>query len=165
MQFELKERVVETELFADYFQFYLQDDDHSKENLEDCWDEMAINRLLAIDRFVAGLGTVRNMNVPVRITFMPDSLNIDFDKYDLVNRCGLEIETGRIVVAGCTDYFADALRIEVPIGYYEMQIGYGNLDSLSADGLDGDDFYDIYISPADCPIEIQTLRDPRHNRN
>ncbi|MGQ0543280.1 MAG: hypothetical protein ACT4O9_15765 [Blastocatellia bacterium] len=161
MTVELKEQVVETELFADYFQFYLQDDDISKGNLEDAWTKEAVDRLLAADQFVVGIGTVRNMDVPVRITVTKADLDIDFDKYDLVNRCGLEIWTERIVIAGCTDYFPDALRIEVPAGFYDIRIGYGNLDSIRENGLDGDDFYDVLISPTSGPIEVQTLKDAR----
>ncbi len=52
------------DLFADYFQFYLQDDDDSVGDLSEAWTEEAVERLLAVSRGVVGIATVRNMTVP-----------------------------------------------------------------------------------------------------
>ena len=54
---------------------------------------------------------------------------------------------GRIVVAGCTDYYPDAARIEVVPGIYEAVICYSKLGSLSEDGLDGGDSYHVHLFP------------------
>jgi hypothetical protein len=164
MQTLLKKQIIETELFADYFKFYLQDDDPEKGNLEDSWTDQASKRLLAIAPFVVEVGTVRNMNVPVKIFLSNDNPKVGFENYDLVNRCSLAIETGKIVVAGCTDYFPEALRIDVPSGLFEILIGYGNLDKLSEDGLDGDDFYDVFIFPSAKFAEVETLIDKRSKK-
>ncbi|HEY2866490.1 MAG TPA: hypothetical protein VGJ02_05315 [Pyrinomonadaceae bacterium] len=157
----MKQQVIEAQLFADYFQFYLQDDDIRKGNLENVWTEDTVNRLLAVDRFAVHIGTVRNMFVPVTVNITGNEGIFLYDRYDLVNRCGLEIETGRIVIAGCVDNFQKARRIEMLPGFYVLTIGYGNLDSLSDDGLDGDDFYDIFITPADNMVDVSTLKDTR----
>jgi hypothetical protein len=50
-------------------------------------------------------------------------------------------------VAGCTDYFPDAKRIDVTPGIYDVLVAYRNLESLSEDGLDGDDSYHIFLAP------------------
>jgi hypothetical protein len=55
------------------------------------------------------------------------------------------VTSGRLVVAGCTDYFPDAARIDVPPGSYRARIYSGNLNSLSDDGLDGDDHYRVAL--------------------
>lgn len=157
----MDEKTIELELFADYFQFYLQDDDIKKGNLEDAWTLEAVGRLLAIAPFTVVVGTVRNMNVPVRIFLLNYTPKLEFDNYDLVNLCSLETETGKIVIAGCTDYFPEALRINVPRGLYGVLVGYGNLDKLSEDELDGDDFYDVHIFPIDQFIQVETLIDKR----
>jgi hypothetical protein len=57
----------------------------------------------------------------------------------------IQIDTGRLVIAGCTDYFPDAARIEVEPGTYNALIGYKGLGTLSEDGLDGDDSYHIFL--------------------
>jgi len=51
-------------LFADYFQFYIQDETVTGD-LSDAWNEEAVGRLLAIAPGTIGVGTVRNMDVPV----------------------------------------------------------------------------------------------------
>jgi len=53
-------------LFADYFQFYLQDEAASGD-LSAAWTEEAVARLLAVAPGTVGIGTVRNMEVPVSL--------------------------------------------------------------------------------------------------
>ena len=123
-------------LLADYFQFYLQDEDVTGD-LSDSWTEEAVNRLLAIAPGTIGVGTARNMIVPVEIEISDVEPNEETDAWDQVNECSLEVQSGRIVVAGCTDYFPDAARIDVAPGFYRARIYYGNLNLLSNDGLEG----------------------------
>ena len=53
-------------LFADYFQFYLQDEKVNGD-LSDAWSEEAVKNLLAIAPGTISVGTVRNMDVPVEV--------------------------------------------------------------------------------------------------
>jgi len=134
-------------LFADHFQFYLQDDAQGKGDLSEAWNEATTDRLLAVAPFVIGVGTVRNMDVLVSVTIHPSPPIINEPEFDHITLASLCVETGRIVVAGCTDYFPDAPRIDLPPGTYQAIVCYKNLDSLSEDGLDGDDSYHIHLFP------------------
>jgi hypothetical protein len=69
------------------------------------------------------------------------------DEWDHITTASLQIDTGRIVVAGCTDYYPDAARIEVAPGIYEAVICYSKLGSLSVAGLDGEDSYHVHLFP------------------
>ena len=138
-------REFQFELFAEYHQFYLQDDDRSKGDLSDAWSQEATSRLLAVAPHVIGVGTVRNMNVPVFVTIHEARPCIHFTEWDHVTTASLRIDTGRIVIAGCTDYFPDAERIEVEPGVYEAIVCYKNLEMLSEDGLDGEDSYHVHL--------------------
>ncbi|HZN01497.1 MAG TPA: hypothetical protein VFB70_18985 [Pyrinomonadaceae bacterium] len=131
-------------IFADYFQFYLQDEE-VEGDLSDAWTEEAFNNLLAVVPGTIGVGTVRNMNVPVTVEILESEPLEELDKWDHVNECDIEINSGRLVIAGCTDYFPEAERIEVEPGSYRARIYYGDLDALSEDGLDGDDHYRIAL--------------------
>jgi hypothetical protein len=135
------------DIFADYHQFYLQDDDQSKGDLSAAWSEEATKRLLAVAPHVLGVGTVRNMKVPVSVFVHDGRPMISEEAWDHITTASLRIDTGRIVVAGCTDYFPDAARIEVKPGIYEAIVCYGKLDSLSADGFEGDDLYHVHLFP------------------
>jgi hypothetical protein len=146
-------------IFADYFQFYLQDEDVDGD-LSDCWTKEAVNRLLAVTDGTIGVGTVRNMMVPVVVEVAdgePDEA--ETANWDHVNECDLMVKSGRIVVAGCTDYFPDAARIDVLPGPYRARLYYGNLNSLSQDGLEGADHYRIVLwRAAAAPLKILKQR-------
>ena len=140
-------QTIELTIFADYHQFYLQDDDERFGNLSDAWTPEATERLIAVTEHVVGIGTVRNMNVPVRIEVGPQLPTLDRSQWDKVNRASLVCDTGRIVVAGCADYFPDAKRLSVSPGTYDVLVGYKDLGSLSEDGLEGADSYHIFLAP------------------
>ncbi|MBR1230960.1 hypothetical protein [Bradyrhizobium sp. AUGA SZCCT0182] len=134
-------------LFADYFQFYIQDE-AAKGDLSQAWNEEATDRLLALAPGTVGIGTVRNMDVPVTVDFLEHAPEDEFSEWDHVVEAGLDVTSGRIVIAGCTDYFPDAKRVEVPPGVYRVRVSYGALDTLSEDGLSGDDRYRLQLWPA-----------------
>jgi hypothetical protein len=149
-------RRFEYTLFADYFQFYLQDES-AEGDLSNSWTQEAVDRLLAVAPGTIGVGTVRNMNVPVVVEISDIEPNTDLSAWDHVNECTVEVPSGRLVVAGCTDYFPDAARIELAPGSYRARILYGSLSSLSEDGLDGDDHYKVVLWTA-APRPSQVLK-------
>src|SRR5450432_2054901 len=114
-------RRFEFTLFADYFQFYLQDEP-VEGDLSESWPQEAVDRLLAIAPGKIGVGTVRNMNVPVVIEIAEFAPDENLSQWDQVNECDLEVQSGRVVIAGCTDYYPDARRIELPPGPYRARI-------------------------------------------
>jgi|SRR5579864_3918681 len=131
-------------LFADYFQFYLQDEGVDGD-LSDSWTQEAIDRLLAIAPGTIGVGTVRNMNVPVTVEIEDSPPDEDANVWDQIIECTINVPSGRLVIAGCTDYFPDATRIELFPGSYRARIYYGNLSELSTDQLNGNDHYRIVL--------------------
>ena len=139
----LKEKY-EFELFADYHQFYLQDEE-ADGDLSDSWTEQAVQLLLALAPGTIGVGTVRNMDVPVIVEVHDSEPQEDFALWEQINECYIDVPSGKIIVAGCTDYFPDAARISVEPGTYRARVFYGDLDTLSEDGLDGDDKYKVAL--------------------
>jgi hypothetical protein len=135
------------ELLADYHQFYLQDEPVDG-NLADSWTQESTDRLLAVADGAIGIGTVRDTTVPVDVEVLDAEPRDSFDEWDQVNECSIDIKSGRLVVAGCTDYFPDAARIAVAPGTYRARIYYGKLDAISEDGLEGEDRYRIVLWPA-----------------
>jgi hypothetical protein len=142
--------------FADYFQFYLQDES-ADGNLGESWTEEATARLLALAPGTVGVGTVRNMDVPVTVEVHDEEPPQDLEMWDHVVECSIEVPSGRIVIAGCMDYFPDAARIDINAGLYRVRTSYGDLDALSEDGLDGDDHYRVQLWQAE-PIQPQVLK-------
>lgn len=134
-------------LFADYYQFYLQDE-NAEGDLSNNWTEQAVDNLLALAPGTIGVGTVRNMDVPVEVEIRDSEPPCDFEEWDHVTECSIEVPSGKIVIAGCTDYFPDAARIVVRPGNYRARIYYGNLDSLSWNRPEGDDYYKVILWPS-----------------
>lgn len=154
-------RTLTFQIFADYYQFYLQDEP-VQGNLGDSWTEEAVERLLAIAPGTVGIGTVRNMDVPVVVEIADERPDDDVADWDQVNECSLDVASGRIVIAGCTDYFPDAARILVPPGSYRVRAYYRGLESLSDDGLEGDDHYRLVLWPAPPgPVDVIKQRKKR----
>ena len=133
------------ELFADYFQFHLQDEHADFDLSVNIWTEQAVEDLLTVTPGRIYIGTVRNMTVPVMVEVHDSEPKEDFDSWEHITECSFEVSSGKIVVVGGTDYFPEAARIEVAPGTYQARIFYDALDTLSEDGLDGDDNYKIIL--------------------
>lgn len=132
------------ELFADYFQFYLQDE-AADGDLSESWTPEAVQRLLATAPGAVGVGTVRNMDVPVTVEVLDGEPGRDVELWDHVMECSIQVPSGRMVIAGSMDHFPSAARIEVSPGTYRMRVSYGALTSLSDDGLEGQDHYRVQM--------------------
>lgn len=133
------------ELFTDYFQFYIQDE-QAIGDLGEGWTDETVAMLLTTSTGIIWVGTIRNMNAPVSIKlFASEPVLAERDDIGQINECDLAITSGRAVVAGCTDYFPDAQRLDLPNGIYRARIYYCNLDKISEDGLDGEDYYEVQL--------------------
>jgi hypothetical protein len=137
----------EFDLFADYFQFFLQDEE-AEGDLSCSWTDEAIESGAALAPGTIGVGTARNMTVPVTIEVCDSAPDESFNEWDKVYECSIDVPSGKIVVAGCTDYWPDAARIEVAPGPYRARVYQGALDKLSENGLEGDDHYKVVLWPA-----------------
>ena len=149
------------ELFADYFQFYLQDDDINAGDLSDIWTPEAMEIRIALAPRFVGITTARNMVVPVEVVVQDTPPVDDLDAWDHVAEASLDIFTGRIVVAGCTDYFWTAVRIEVAPGTYAIRAYFAGLGTLDATGIEGSDRYTVVLWP-NGPRERRVLKRYKH---
>lgn len=145
------------EIVADYHQFYLQDE-QADGDLSDSWTQEAVNRLLAVAPGTIGVGTVRDMAVPVMVLVTEQIPVADLAEWDQVNECSLYVPSGRIVIAGCTDYFPQAAQISVVPGWYRVKIFYGNLNQLSDEGLEGGDHYYKIVLWPEAEAQMKVLK-------
>ena len=141
-------------LFADYFQLYLQDEE-AEGSLENSWTPEAINQLLALAPGIIGIGTVRDMTVPLSIEIVDQVPDEEIGEWDQINECSIEIPSGRFIVSGCSDYLPEAPRISVTKGTYRARIYYGKLNTLRENGLEGDDHYKVIFWKAPlAPLKV-----------
>lgn len=146
----------ELTLFADYHQFYLQDEAASGD-LSNGWNPESFERMLAVGDGVVGVGTARDMDVPVTLQFLDTEPATDLSCFDHVAECSLVVAKGPLVVAGCTDYFPEAARFELAPGTYRVRLSAAGFDTLSEDGLDGQDRYlvQLWQAPAIAPTVLK----------
>ena len=119
-------------LFADYRQFYLRDE-AADGDLSESWTEEATARLLALAPGTVGVGTARADEVDTAVEVHEAEPPVELAEWDHVAECGIDAPTGRIVVAGCTDYFPDAARIDVEPGRYRVRVCGVGLEATEAD--------------------------------
>lgn len=144
-------------LFADYHQFYIQDES-ADGDLSDAWSQEAEQRLLAVAPGVVGIGTARNVEVPVALELLEHEPPLEQENYDHIVECSLLVESGRIVIAGCTDYFPDAPRLQASPGTYRVRACYSGLGSISEDGSEGSDSYllQLWEAPSIEPTVLKS---------
>lgn len=148
----------ELEIFADYFQFYLQDE-AVDEDWGTFWTDETVERMLAVGDCSVGIATARNMNVPVVLSVHDTVPEADFGEWELVNECSFRVRSGQVMLIGCTEGVPqERARFSLIPGSYRLRVSYVGLDTLSEDGLDGDDFYRLQVWPA--PLgETRTLKE------
>lgn len=144
------------ELFADYFQIYLRDEGHPE--LPDLYTDEMIARHLMVGPHAVILHTVRNMTVPVAVEWHDARPGLDLDAFQHVAEAGFDCPSGRLVLAGLTDYDPEAPRLAVTAGPIGVRASLSGLDTLSDDGLEGEDSYLLQLWPGAGPDGVQVLK-------
>ncbi len=132
------------EVFADYYQFYVQDGQVNPPAPEDWTDSDVAHRAKAAQNVVA-LCPVRNMTVPVEVELHASEPDFNAEEADHLVRCSLALPTGHLQVHECTG--SSVLNWHIDAGNYQMLAVFSGLGSLSADGLDGEDRYRVLLWP------------------
>lgn len=143
-------------LLADYFQIYLRDESHV--DLPDDYTDEVITRGLMAGPYAIILHTVRNMTVPIRVEWHDSRPAPNLDAYQHVVEAGFDCPSGQLVLAGLTDYDATAPRLMVKAGPLGVRVNMSGLDTLSEDGLDGDDHYVVQLWPGTEPEGVRVLK-------
>ena len=130
------------EIFADYHQFYLMDDEEQPDYPSEI-TELDCSNMAKIAPYIIAVYTTRNTTVPVNVRISNSDPGINFDLWDHIVECSIAVPSGRLVVLGCTDYLPEAQRLEMLSGTYQARICYGNLDTISVNCLDGTDHYTV----------------------
>ncbi|MEP6904370.1 MAG: hypothetical protein ABJA66_21815 [Actinomycetota bacterium] len=143
------------EIFADYHQFYLEDET-SPHGTDEIWTKETVEKMLGVSEKLVAVGTARNMTVPVSVEFYDGEPALELEKYSRVNECSLKVTSNRLVLLGCTDYYPDAARIEVEPATYGVRVLYGNLETVH--DLEGEDFYVLQLWKAGEIKPVKTLK-------
>jgi hypothetical protein len=142
-------------VFADYHQFYIWDPQKSNRHAPEDWsDQDVANRAKIADGIVV-ICPVRNMTVPVEIGIWDSEPQVIFSAWQHVVEAPLATN-GLIEIHECTGEAHAHFRVEA--GDYTVRALYRGLDTLSEDGLEGKDFYEIQIWKSHC-LNLKVIRE------
>lgn len=148
----------ELSLFAEHFQFYVQDKD-TDNLLSIYWDELCRQDLFAPGDEIIGVATVRNMDVPVSLAFLDKKPKDEsLDEWDHVVESSIEIKSGKLLLTGPTSDETDSLTVQIDPGLYGLRAYYGMLDEVDSEGFEGEDFYRIVLWKTKEPLETVVLK-------
>ena len=147
-------READVEVFADYHQFYVWDAGMGLVAPED-WSEQDVTNRAKMAEHVLVVCPVRNMTVPVRITLHAGEPAFDLSNYDHAVRASVTLPTGQLQVHECTG--GEVLTWKVEPGTYCALVLFTGLGTLSSDGLEGQDAYQVALWPGD-PMSLQVVR-------
>jgi len=89
------------EVFADYHQFYLWDEEIAPEAPIDWSDDDVAHRLKAAPNVVV-VCPVRNMTVPVEVELHDTEPTYNIDAWDHIAECSLDLPSGKLQIHECT---------------------------------------------------------------
>ena len=135
-------------IFADYFQFIIQDE-NSKDDFGTLWNDDAVASMVAVGETALSLGTLRNVDVAVAIHVVDGPPEIQLEDFDHAVEGSFASPTGRIAVMGCTDFLPDASRLEVKSGSYRFIYLVSGARTIQTEWEPADDLYELYIWPAE----------------
>lgn len=134
-------------VFADYHQFYVWDPETSGRQAPEQWSNQDIaNRAKVVPSAVV-VSPVRNMTVPVEVGIWDSEPHVIFNAWQHVIEAPLPTR-GKIEIHECTGGSHACFAVEP--GDYTVRALFRGLDTLSEDGMDGKDFYEIQIWKAPC---------------
>lgn len=129
---------IDLELFADYFQIHVLDDE-SEGDLSDAWTDQTVLDGVAVADGALAIGTAVNVNVAVSVHVLTEEPDTDMGDFDHVVEASLHLASGRLVVLGCTDYLPDATRFAMPTGWVRVRASRRNLAAAVVADVDSDE--------------------------
>jgi hypothetical protein len=135
-------------IFADYFQFIVQDED-SNDNFGALWNEAAVAMMVAAGETALSSGTLRNVDVPVELHVVEGPPEFQLENFDHAVEGAFTSPTGKIAVMGCTEFFPDASRLEIRPGSYRFIYLVSGARTIQTECDPADDLYSLYIWPAE----------------
>jgi hypothetical protein len=109
------------EVNAEYYQFYLMDDERQP-RIPDPVLREDMSRRVRVAPHIVVVHTASNTKVPVSVEVLAHAPSEDLSNWDHVAEFSLDLPSGRVVLAGCTDYLAACPRIVTAPGSYRGRV-------------------------------------------
>jgi hypothetical protein len=130
-------------VFADYFQFHLEDGQVIA-GIPTDWTDVDIADRMKQAPSVVVICPVRNMSVPVELQVLGSEPPLTPSDWDHIAETSLEISTGILRLTECSSN-TEVVQVAVDPGHYRVRACFGKLDELSENGLEGNDHYLVQL--------------------
>ncbi len=147
-------------LFADTFQFWIQDGE-TDDVLPVHWEPEDEDNMALVANRVIAVRTARELDVPISLEVMdaPPRDDEPLEDWDHVVQCTLDVESGKLLITATSEDLYSAQNVLVTPGLYGLRIYFGALDQIDSEGFEGDDYYKVkvwYVGQEDevPPFEI-----------
>ncbi|WP_372342337.1 hypothetical protein [Streptomyces sp. KL109B] len=149
----------ELTVLADYSTLLIQDDDARLGEPEPSWFTALVADWINTAPGVVGSGAARPFDVPVTVDVRrtPPADDAEIQQADHVTQAGLALPSGRLLIS-MQDTDDRLPRIPLTPGNYAVRIYSHGLDTISEDGLDGEDRYHVVLWPTDEDHPAQVLK-------
>lgn len=148
---------IEFEIFADYHQIFI-DGSGTKDMSEYVVSDDDIKERLYTDRGLLVVQTCRDIETRIKFDVCDIKPEAETSRWDHMVQCGFEVTSGSISVFGSTDFVDDYHKIPMESGVYGVFVCYSGLGTISEDGLDGDDYYHIFLWKESSFLKKEVLK-------
>lgn len=139
----------EFSIFADYNMFFLLADTTTVPRVgPGLLTQLMTDLIAASPPGAVIVGTARRVTVPVTVDLRPDEPTKSEAAWDHIAEASIDTTSGVVRLVGDTSDPDNAATITVPQGAYRVRVYSAGFDTLSDDGLDGDDHYRLVLWPA-----------------
>lgn len=125
------------------------------------WLQALLQDFVAAQDGAIGITTARPVNVPLTIDVRSHEPADDLERWDHVAETSLHTPTGRLITSPFPSRHNDPTTVTVPPGHYAARVHHAGLDTVSADGLDGNDQYHLVFWPG-TPRSTRVLKRQPH---
>ncbi|WP_457068669.1 hypothetical protein [Hymenobacter sp. UYAg731] len=131
-----------------YSQFYICDKDSPAATDSDgFWNQEAFDSRLAIEDGILGVGTETYSYVRASIEILAQRNDaIDSTKYDHIVEASIKVNSGVLQILDCPNSTIE-FELTIKPGFYRARIYISNLDSITDEDQEGNDFYLIEMWP------------------
>lgn len=127
-------------VFADFHQFYIADVGGKLADLP-LWTEDDFERRIVFSNGIVAFRTMQNQHVPVEVSFHTERPGNPSGAAHVVE-CSIE-SSGELMIAGCTDFAADAPRFSVKPG--RLRVSYECVEPIQAIEIDGAENCEYFV--------------------
>ncbi|MDJ1485023.1 hypothetical protein QNI16_31285 [Cytophagaceae bacterium YF14B1] len=144
--------------FANYFQIYIEDSLYTAFHIP-TFDEEEMSFLLSVGKGSLCIFTIRDMKVPLLVKIVDERPDSNFDEYDQLVEASIDISSGILSIPDVMDYTDFLFQVRIPVGIYQVLIGYQGLNTITENRRKGDESYTIFLWKSGITTEKKILKE------